>query len=134
MLTYGISLLVVVVVFQILKYSIRRKRPVVRPESKRLTSRLTKAEHGTFSMPSGDASCVGLFCFLYTAMMGIPTTYIIMPLVMAGRVFYQCHWWGDTLCGVVIGTVVGAIVFTQFEAWAPLARLICGEGTFIPEF
>lgn len=85
-------------------------------------------------MPSGDTSAAALFCFLYCTMVYLPAMYFILPLVVLGRVYYQCHWYGDTVAGILVGTFWGAITFTQFATWAPLARLIAGPDTFIRKY
>jgi membrane-associated phospholipid phosphatase len=87
MLTYGISLLVMVTSTQILKYLIKRARPVALSHTKRIGN-LRKAEEGTYSMPSGDSAAASLFCFLCATVVGLPALYVILPLVMCGRVYY----------------------------------------------
>lgn len=87
MLTYGISLLVMVTSTQILKYLIKRTRPDALSHTKRIGN-LRKAEEGTYSMPSGDSAAASLFCFLFATVVGLPALYVILPLVMCGRVYY----------------------------------------------
>lgn len=87
MIYYALSLLVMVTSTQILKYTIRRERPQLLTHTKRLIN-LRKHENGTFSMPSGDSSAAAVFCFLYAAMLYLPAIYLVLPLVMAGRVYY----------------------------------------------
>lgn len=109
MLYYGISLLFMVCSTQILKYTIRRARPNPLPNTKRIHD-LRGREHGTFSMPSGDAAAASVFCYEYCQMMGLPAIYLILPLVICGRVYYQCHWFGDTFAGVLVGTAWGVLM------------------------
>jgi membrane-associated phospholipid phosphatase len=73
---------------------------------------LRKAEVGTYSMPSGDAAAAALFCFLYATMVNLPLVYLLLPLVMLGRVYYHCHWFGDTFFGAVVGTLWGLVAFS----------------------
>ena len=87
MIYYGLSLLAMVTSTQILKYSIKRARPKSLSFTKRMNN-LRKAEEGTYSMPSGDSSAAALFCFEYCYMMGLPAVYLLLPLVMCGRVYY----------------------------------------------
>jgi len=83
-------------------------------------------------MPSGDAAAAALFCFLFCSMLNMPAVYLLLPLVMLGRVYYHCHWLGDTFIGVAVGTLWGAIAFTQFDAlFSPLARFITGPSSFV---
>ena len=70
-------------------------------------SNLRIAEEGTFSMPSGDSAAAALFCYLYFNVVGLHATYVILPLVMLGRVYYHCHWLGDTIMGAIVGTFWG---------------------------
>lgn len=84
-------------------------------------------------MPSGDSAAAALFCFLYCTMLNLPTVYIILPLVMLGRVYYHCHWFGDTIIGVLIGTFWGILAYTQFGLlFLSLARAITGPSSFVP--
>lgn len=85
---YFISLTLAAATFQIMKYSIKRKRPEPVEGTNRIGGNLRKAEAGTYSMPSGDVSACSLYCFLFASVMGIPAVYVVLPLVMAGRVFY----------------------------------------------
>jgi hypothetical protein len=55
-------------------------------------------------MPSGDASAAALFCFMFFVVLDLKFVYFILPLVMCGRVYYHCHWFGDTIVGVAVGT------------------------------
>lgn len=58
--------------------------------------------------------------------------YIGLPLVMLGRIYYQCHWIGDTIAGALIGSTWGLICYTQFGIFLPILKLVAGENTFIP--
>ena len=72
---------------QIMKYTIRRERPLKNPDAPRL-SNLRDSENGTYSMPSADTSAAAVFCFLLANLMNIPAVYVILPLVAMGRVYY----------------------------------------------
>ena len=88
---------------------------------------LRKAEGKTFSMPSGDATASSLYCFLLATVAGLPAIYVILPLVMMGRIYYQCHYIGDVLAGCALGTLWGLVSLLSFEpVWAPLGRAILG--------
>ena len=93
---------------------------------------LRKAEEGTYSMPSGDSSAAALFCFEYCFMMGLPAVYLLLPLVMCGRVYYHCHWFGDTIIGALVGTAWGLIMVSQFSYSLPMQKFIAGPNTFLP--
>ena len=131
MLYYALSLLAMVTSTQILKYSIRRQRPKSLSYTIRMHN-LRKVDDGTYSMPSGDSSAAALFCFEYCYMLGLPSVYMLLPLVMCGRVYYQCHWFGDTIIGALVGTAWGLIMVSQFSYSLPLQQFITGPNTFLP--
>ena len=116
---YALCLLAMVLCTQVLKYTIRRQRPSTIPGTYRLVD-MRSCEDGTFSMPSGDSSAAAVFCCLVAYEMQAPLVYIILPLVMAGRVYYQCHWFGDTIAGVFIGTFWGIVFIAYFNSMLPL--------------
>ena len=132
MLFFQLVLLAMVTSTQVLKYTIRRERPQKKPEAPRL-SNLRDHEIGTYSMPSGDTSAAAVFCLLLAFIMKMPQCYAVLPLVAMGRVFYQCHWFGDTIVGSIVGTLWGLIGCSQFLMMAPLMQVIAGEGTFTPQ-
>lgn len=101
-----------------MKYTIKRERPKRRADSTRISD-LRSKETGTFAMPSGDTSAAAVFCALVTIEMGMPYIYILMPFVMLGRVYYQCHWIGDTIVGLLVGSFWGLVGATNFYAFVP---------------
>ena len=96
-----------------MKYTIKRERPRRRPDTTRLSD-LRGKETGTYAMPSGDSAAAAVFCYLVAFEMGLPQVYLLLPLVMMGRVYYQCHWFGDTIVGVIIGTFWAFVVSSDF--------------------
>ena len=91
------------------------------------------AEEGTYSMPSGDASACALFCYVYTYMMHIPAIYVVLPLVCLGRVYYHCHWLGDTFIGSILGTCWGILCCHQISIFIPFLQLIVGSEFFLTQ-
>ena len=83
-------------------------------------------------MPSGDSSTGAVFCAIVAIEMGMPWIYIIMPFVMLGRVYYQCHWIGDTIVGFFVGTFWGIFGATYFTTLVPLFEYATGEDGFMP--
>ena len=63
-------------------------------------------------MPSGDCAAAALYCYLHCTMVYLPAMYLMLPLVVLGRVYYQCHWYGDTIVGMLVGTFWGVIAVT----------------------
>lgn len=100
---YGLGLIVLVAFAQTFKYTIRRPRPTIVPNSVRWGKNLRGSEDGTFSMPSGDSAAAADFCLFISTAFGLQSIWIIVPLVCCGRVFYFCHWFGDTFMGVLLG-------------------------------
>lgn len=113
MLVYMFAVVGMVTTFQIMKYTIKRARPTIAFDTVRRANP-RKAEEGTYSMPSGDVSCCALFCFLFTTVLDLPWVYILLPLVACGRVFYQCHYFGDTLVGAGVGSLWGLAAYSYF--------------------
>ena len=131
MFYFDLILLAMVTSTQVMKYTIKRERPQRKLAVPRL-SNLRDKEVGTYSMPSGDTSAAAVFCFINACVMGLPAMYIILPLVALGRVYYQCHWFGDTIIGSFVGTFWGWVGYTQFLMLIPLLQYISGPGTFVP--
>ena len=126
---YGLSLLLMVSCTQLMKHTIKRERPVRRADTTRISD-LRGKEVGTYAMPSGDSSAAAVFCFLVYAEMGWPLIYVLMPLVMLGRVYYQCHWLGDTIVGLFVGTFWGYIGAINFSFLVPFFRALVGSQSF----
>ena len=109
----------------ILKNSIKRERPKARTDTTRL-SNLRGKEIGTYAMPSGDSNAASVFCLLLAAEFNINWIYLIMPLVMLGRVYYQCHWLSDTLAGFFHGTLWAMLFAYNFIHFVPLFEMVAG--------
>lgn len=100
----------------VMKLVTKRIRPQRNPKTSRLNN-LRASENGTYSMPSGDSAQAALFCFLYATLLGLPEVYIILPFVCLGRVYYQCHWLGDTVVGVFVGTLWSLVFLLMFRSF-----------------
>ena len=92
MWVYGFALLILVSIAQTLKYSLKRPRPNVLPNSVRWGLNLRGVEDGTYSMPSGDAMAAACFALFIANTQGFSLIWLWVPLVMLGRVYYHCHW------------------------------------------
>ena len=83
-------------------------------------------------MPSGDSAAAAAFCFMFTAFLRLPSVYLLLPLVCCGRVMYHCHYLGDTIVGIFVGTLWAMTIFLIFVYTVPAARWIAGPNTFLP--
>lgn len=110
---YALCLIFSVCSTQFLKYSIKRQRPV-KPENTIRWTDLRSMEKGTYAMPSGDSGAGGVFCMVMCLVPGLTWCMLFLPLVMLGRVYYHCHWLGDTIVGASIGCAWSAILFCNF--------------------
>ena len=81
-------------------------------------------------MPSGDSGAAAVFCLLVAVELKLPFIYILMPLVMLGRVYYQCHWLGDTVVGFIVGTFWGMIGVSYFSSFVPFFQKMISEDAF----
>lgn len=65
--------------------------------------------------------------------MGWSWSFMLVPLVMAGRVYYFCHWIGDTIMGVFLGLFCMLSVFVMFNSFVPLMQAVAGQpDAFLP--
>jgi len=97
-----IHLTVTFILSSILKYSIKRPRPEINTNVKRIHN-LRKKEKN-FSMPSGDSMQAANFAIVALFYFNISFLgFLIIPFVMFARIFYFCHYFFDTLVGALIG-------------------------------
>ena len=94
-------------------------------------SDLRGKEEGSFALPSGDSAACALMCFLYAHCLHIYVIYLILPLVCMGRIYYHCHWIGDTVLGSAVGTIWGIIGVCNFSLFVPLMQYIAGNEFFL---
>ncbi len=111
MVMYILAHLIVTLFCLCLKYIAKRQKPAYKFDLKRhgCPSLLDRSK---YSMPCEDSATSALFCFLCCTVVYLPLMYLILPLVILGRVFYQCSNFCDTFVGVIIGTLVGVVVYT----------------------
>lgn len=119
-----VAVLLVLVTTQGLKKVIRRARPKC-INADRLIN-LTLSEKGTHSMPSGDTAQGAVWCGLIQLFFSSHYIMMVLPFVALSRVFYQCHWVGDTVAGAAIGLTWALVVFNNFWAFEPLFMCLFG--------
>ena len=84
----------------LLKKIFNRSRPTLN------TRRYFKLKESNKSMPSGDSMQAGIFAIMIILYIHSPYSYLsllIIPCVMAGRIFYNLHYWFDCIIGAIIG-------------------------------
>ncbi len=100
-----IHLSLIFILSTILKYIIKRPRPDINKNVKRLYN-LRKKEKN-FSMPSGDSMQAANFAIIALFYFNVSYLgFIVVPFVMFARIFYFCHYFFDTLIGALIGGFV----------------------------
>ena len=88
-----------------------RERPENR-ENKRLAN-LRKIQKN-MSMPSGDSVQAAHFALYNGLALQQPWLLAIVPCVAFARVYYHCHWVGDTVVGALCGLSVAALLFGYY--------------------
>lgn len=121
----------------IIKFIINRRRPIYATKdflnapahSKPRIVSLSTREINTPAMPSADSTWGAIWSTLNILFFGSYISYIVIPMVMLGRVYYRCHWIGDTIVGTLIGilaAVIGFIYFPDFvrelQAFKPFLK------------
>ena len=104
------QLLVLLALILVFKWGFNRPRPIFAtkrhteaPDVPKRTIELASYERGTHAMPSGDAGMGSYWCGLAVLVFNIRSAILIIPLVALGRVYFRCHWIGDTVAGSLLG-------------------------------
>ena len=71
-------------------------------------------EIGTPAMPSADTTWAAVWCTLNILMFQSKLSMFVLPMVMLGRVYFRCHWIGDTIVGALVGIISAVIGFIYF--------------------
>ncbi len=83
-----------------LKKSLARPRPILHENAKK--SRALRKKETNHSMPSGDSLQAGIFASFCFLNYGEIYWFLIMIIVMYGRVHFVCHYLMDTIVGASI--------------------------------
>ena len=113
--------LLTVALSSVLKAALARPRPPVGATPRRRCD-LRTAESNA-AMPSGDvaqAAAMGVALALTTRW---PGWLALVPATAFGRVYFGCHWLGDTLAGAALGSAVAASVHVAGGGAAAAAAL-----------
>jgi membrane-associated phospholipid phosphatase len=49
---------------------------------------------------------------------------LFLPLIAFARVYYQCHWIGDTVIGALLGFLMSVIGYSCFHIAGPMFQSI----------
>ncbi len=93
------------------KTIIGRNRPSL--EVKKHFSYVRNKETGK-SMPSGDSLQAANFAIMIILNLECNLKYLtllLIPGVMCGRVYYNCHYWFDCIIGVILGIIISFGVY-----------------------
>ena len=61
-------------------------------------------------MPSGDSMQAALFAFFWAANYNFYYVFAVVPFVMLARIYYNCHYFFDTVVGVAVGVLDGWLI------------------------
>jgi len=106
------SVLLTLVLTLILKKALGRPRPHYNSARGAQLLFNFRGRETNCSMPSGDSAQAGLFwAFLVLhAGLSVPLACMCAFGTMLARVFYMCHYWGDTAVGVTMGVLVSLLL------------------------
>ena len=112
------------------KKIIKRKRPIYAtvdflkaPELSPLrVVSMAHREIGNPAMPSADSTWGAIWCTLNVLLFQSKVSIFVLPMVMLGRVYFRCHWIGDTVIGSLIGIISAMIGFIYFPEMAQLIQ------------
>ena len=124
-----LEIIVLLVITQFFKKYFKRQRPLYATANAHLAEvapariiEINTKEVGSYSIPSGDASQAALWCTLtqmfFSPILATPMLAIFM--VSFARVYFRCHWIGDTIVGSILGITVGIVSYLNFKATALL--------------
>ena len=96
-----------------MKKTLRRRRPQVLGIKRYF--QLSKKESGTWSMPSGDTAQAALWAGLIQMVFQTNYSLMVIPLVALGRIYFHCHYIGDTIVGASVGYAWAYLGYSYFS-------------------
>ena len=90
-----------------------RPRPQIN-KSVNKTFNLRQHENNN-SMPSGDSLQAANFAMILYLYFNIKTSFIFVPFVMFARVYFFCHYIGDTIIGSFLGLLLPYILYKSLS-------------------
>lgn len=114
---YIISILTCVAITLTMKKIVKRKRPLLLTKAGKFTF-FRKSESNN-AMPSGDSMQAANFIFFLLkyfyenefGYLSVFFSWFFVVIVCFSRVYFMCHYFGDTLMGSIIGFIVPMIIF-----------------------
>ena len=108
------------------KVVFKRKRPIYAtvdflkaPELSPIrVASMAQREIGSPAMPSADSTWGAVWCTLNVLLFQSKVSIFILPMVMLGRVYFRCHWIGDTIFGSAVGIISAVIGYIYFPELA----------------
>jgi membrane-associated phospholipid phosphatase len=68
------------------------------------------------ALPSGDTAQAAAWATCLSLATGWWGWWAGVPCVAAARVYWGCHWWGDTAVGAAVGTAVASAWWAALNA------------------
>ncbi len=110
-----LHVIVGVILTLILKKLFNRPRPVLDESVKRRFNCRSRETNG--SMPSGDAFQSANFSLALVYYCDFYWFLFTIPLVMFSRVFYYCHYIGDTVIGAILGIIFSYVMYKLLKLY-----------------
>jgi len=116
--------LLTVAASSLLKAALRRPRPAAGATPRRRCD--LRAAESNAAMPSGDAAQAAALAVALALATRAPAWLALAPATAFGRVYFGCHWLGDTIAGAALGATVAAAVHAAQGGAAAAAALGAG--------
>lgn len=86
----------------------------IRPDPSLLSRRIfeIRSQFTNPAFPSGDTAQAAVFGTVVYLLRRWILILIVIPWAAFGRVYYGCHWVGDTVAGALVGAVMSYICFS----------------------
>ena len=104
----------------------RRPRPKLDRSVARaydIRSKIAGGKSENESFPSGDTAAGSAWAAAMSVLTGSPLWLLVPPMVAFARVYFHCHWLGDTVAGAVIGVTVPWLLDASLGGWQAFGAL-----------
>jgi membrane-associated phospholipid phosphatase len=79
-------------------------------------------------MPSGDTIQGAQMCFAIYLFFQSYYVLFVIPMVALGRIYFRCHWIGDTIVGGILGILYATIGYAYFPKFAAILLFHLSNG------